>query len=319
MDDARRGPRAFAALIISVTLGLLAACTPPSGVTSAPGISPGANQRATQGAVSAHTTRVDGLERTWRAYVPDGLDGPAAVIMVFHGSGDTATGIRAWVGSHFERIADENGVIIAYPDGYRHNWNECRRHGQWAAKERQVDDVAFARAMLARLEHDLGPRAVDRDRVLAVGYSSGGHMAMRVGREADDLVSGIAVVAASPPTADNQRCADQRTPMPALFIVGMRDSVNPFEGGEVRVVGPGGSRGTVMSAMDGTQWYADVNGAAGPRPVPSRDGVHITEWTGEHPVRLVALEDETHNFPLSTFHAPSEIWAFASGPAARTS
>lgn len=273
-------------------------------------MSPGTTQVAGQGELTSHAATFDGVERTWLTYVPNSLDGPAPVILLFHGSGDVAVGIRAWVGSYFERIADQNGAIIAYPDGFQSNWNECRAEGRWPAKERDLDDVGFGRAIVDRLERDLGAGSVDRDRVFAAGYSSGGHMAMRMGREADDLVSAIAVVAANPPTPENQACEDQTAPMPAIFIEGMRDSVNPFEGGEVRVVGPGGSRGNVMSALDGAQSYADNNGAAGPVPVASPDRVHITEWTGDHPVRLVAVEDEAHNFPLSTIHGPNRIWEF---------
>lgn len=310
MDDARRRPRALAALTASLTPVLLTACTTLSGITSQPQISPGINEVARQGSLSSHTTSLDGLDRTWMTYVPAKLDGPAAVIVLFHGSGDTAQGIRAWVGSYFERIADENGVVIAYPDGHEYNWNECRREGSWAAKKQQLDDVGFARTIVDRLETDLGRGSVDRDRVFAAGYSSGGHMAMRMGREADDLVSAIAVVAANPPAPDNQICDDQDSPMPALFIQGMQDNVNPFEGGEVRVFGPGGSRGHVMSAAAGAQWYADVNHAGLPAPVAGPDRVQITEWAGEHPVRLVAVENEAHNFPLASFHAPNAIWEF---------
>ncbi|WP_432559779.1 alpha/beta hydrolase family esterase [Granulicoccus sp. GXG6511] len=310
MDDARRRPRALAALTASLTLVFLTACTTLSGISPSPRTSPGINEVARQGALSSHTASLNELDRTWLTYVPARLDGPAAVIVLFHGSGDTAQGIRAWVGSYFERIADENGVIIAYPDGYEHNWNECRREGRWAAKERELDDVGFARTIIDRLEGDLGRGAIDRERVFAAGYSSGGHMAMRLGREADDLVSAITIVAANPPAPHNQSCDDQNSPMPALFIQGMQDSVNPFEGGEVRVFGPGGSRGEVMSAEAGAQWYADVNHAGPPTPIAGPDRVHITEWAGEHPVRLVAVENETHNFPLSSFHGPNAMWEF---------
>ena len=312
MVPAHRHLRVRAALILTVVLVLLSACTAPGGGTLGGRSPTGADETAQPGTLSSHVTHIDGVDRSWLTYVPPDLDGPAAVIVLFHGSGDTAAGIRAWVGSYFERIADDHGVIVAYPDGFEHNWNECRRHGQWPAKERELDDVGFARSIIDRLDTDLGPGAVDRDRVFAAGYSSGGHMAMRMGREADDLISALAVVAAHPPVPDNQRCADQRTPMPALFISGMRDSVNPFDGGEVRVFGPGGSRGQVMSAHEGAQWYADLNHATGPTPISGPAGVHIMQWVGDHPVRLVAVENEAHNFPLATLHGPSEIWDFLS-------
>ncbi|WP_425310220.1 PHB depolymerase family esterase [Ammonicoccus fulvus] len=310
MDDAGRRPLSLLLLLAIACLTLVTSCATPYGGLRDPQPAPGVDQPAEAGSRGTHTMTHDGLERTWLTYVPAGLDEPAAVVLMFHGSGDDALGIRGWVGSYFERIADEHNVIIAYPNGHQFNWNECRREGRWPAKDNNVDDVGFARAIVDRLETDLGRGAIDRDRVFASGYSSGGHMAMRMGREADDLISGIAVVSANPPAPDNQTCRDQSSPMPALFITGVQDSVNPYEGGEVRVSGPGGSRGMVMSADAGAQWYADVNHASGPRPVASPASVRITDWTGDHPVRLVAVENEGHNFPLSTHHAPNEIWQF---------
>lgn len=311
MDDSGRHPRPLALLwALLACMALLTSCAAPSLGLRDPQPTPGIDEPARPGTRGTHTMTHDGLDRTWLTYVPADLDEPAAVLLMFHGSGDDALGIRAWVGSYFERIADEHNVIIAYPSGHEFNWNECRREGRWAAKEHDIDDVGFGRAIVDRLETDLGRGAVDRDRIFASGYSSGGHMAMRMGREADDLVSAIAVVSANPPTPDNQTCRDQSAPMPALFITGVQDSVNPYQGGEVRVSGPGGSRGTVMSAPAGAQWYADVNRASGPHPVASPPSVRITDWTGDHPVRLVAVENEGHNFPLSTHHAPNEIWQF---------
>ncbi|MDO5683472.1 MAG: PHB depolymerase family esterase [Propionibacteriaceae bacterium] len=309
MDDARRRPLPLHLLLAALTCTLITACAAPAPLRER-NTPPGLDQTAAAGVRGTHTMTHDGRERSWLTYVPAGFDDPAAVLLIFHGSGDDALGIRGWLGTYFELIAEEHNVVIAYPSGYQYNWNECRREGRWPAKDENIDDVGFARAIVDRLESDLGSGAVDRERVFAAGYSSGGHMAMRMGREADDLIRAIAVVAANPPTPDNQTCRDQTTPMPALFIAGVQDIVNPFTGGEVRVSGPGGSRGTVLSTPVGAQWYADVNRATGPHPVASPAGVRITDWTGDHPVRLIAVENEGHNFPVSTLHAPNEIWQF---------
>ena len=272
------------------------------------------------GALEQHSAIVDDLERTWSTYVPPGNAGPTApLLVVIHGTGDTGSGIRGGIGPDFEKLADEHGFSVAYVDGYQNNWNECRREGVWPAKERDLDDVGLIREV-ARTHGSNGP-------VYAVGFSSGGHMAMRLAIEAPDLVDGVAAVAANPPTEDNQGCVGAGGAVPIMFIQGREDSINPLEGGEVRV-GSGSaalSRGEVLSAVEGAEWFARRNGAeSAPILVNQRDGdAETSTWQGNAPVRLVVLDHLGHSFPTvsgrwgleggARYDAPGRIWSFFSG------
>lgn len=276
-------------------------------------------QAATSAAdpVSEHSTTLDGLERTWTTYSPGGSHpAEAPVLLVIHGTGDTGSGIRRGIGPDFERLADEHGFTVAYVDGHQNNWNECRVEGDWPAKEEDLDDVGLMREVVDELGAH-GP-------VYAVGFSSGGHMAMRLALEAPDLVDGVAPVAANPPVPDNQACVVADDPVPMMFVQGREDSINPVEGGEVTVgSGPfASSRGEVLSAVDGAEWFAERNGVAdGPAPSAERDGdTETTTWEGADPVRLVTVDHVGHSFPTTSgrwggddgarYDAPGEIWRF---------
>lgn len=271
------------------------------------------------GPLSRHSRSVDGLERTWSTYPPASATDPSApIVLVLHGSGGTGSGIRAGIGPELERLADEHGFTVAYVDGYQNNWNECRRKGDWPAKERDLDDVGLMREIVET--------AGARGPVYAVGFSSGGHMAMRLALEAPDLVDGIAVVAANPPTANNQSCDDAGQAVPIMFVQGRGDPVNPVEGGEVRVGTGlfGSSRGEVLSAVDGAQWFARRDRAASDSaPVTVREGdAETTTWEGAEPVRLVVVDHVGHSFPTrsgrwggdggASYDAPGKIWQFFS-------
>ena len=283
------------------------------------------HESAAPGSVTRHAATVDERPRTWTTYTPlhDRPDArPLPIVLVIHGTGDTGDGIRGGIGQDMEPLADEHGFVIAYADGYEHNWNECRTAGDWPAKEDNVDDVGLMRDIVTQLGTDLGENTVDTATVFALGFSSGGHMAQRLAFEAPDLVSGIASVNANVATDDNLACTDTGQPVPALFMQGREDPWNPFDGGEV-IVGEGmwaESRGTVHSALDSARRFAERNGA-GEQTEPARDGdAEITDWPGEHPVRLIAVDHSGHSFPTTTgrwgndngarYDGPGAVWEF---------
>ncbi|HIW91681.1 MAG TPA: hypothetical protein H9870_08480 [Candidatus Corynebacterium avicola] len=287
------------------------------------------NEREHQ-SLSSHSVTVDGLTRTWDLYVPDDPPAePMPVMLAVHGSGSSAADMREGIGPDLEELADNEGFVIAYVNGYEDNWNECRAEGMWPAKEKDLDDVGFMRKAVDAIGDDLGPDVVDTSRTFAVGFSSGGHMVQRLAFEAPDLISGVAVVNANVPVDDNITCEDSDEPVPAIFIEGREDSINPLGGGEV-VLGQGSeavSRGNVRSAVDSARWFAGRNGASYPT-APVRDGdAEITDWSasdhGAAPVRLITVDKSGHSFPTATgrwhnnngarYDGPGAIWEFFAG------
>ncbi|WP_194860452.1 PHB depolymerase family esterase [Dietzia sp. SYD-A1] len=271
--------------------------------------------------LTSHSTVLDERTRTWTVYRPPAAvsDPSAPALLVIHGTGDTASGIRNGIGPDLEQLADEEGFAVVYVDGHQNNWNECRVEGDWPAKDEDLDDLGLMR-QAAESVGSTGP-------VYAVGFSSGGHMAMRLALEAPDLVDGVAAVAANPPTADNLGCEVQGDPVPIMFVQGRQDPINPIDGGEVRV-GSGltaASRGEVMSAVEGAEWFARYNGilAGGATPTVTREGdAETITWEGPAAVRLVRVDRVGHSFPTlsgrwgrdggARYDAPGEIWRFFS-------
>lgn len=301
-----------------------AACSPGSGESAGDQPEAAVDEVAAPGQLTEHTATVDDLERTWSVYAPAPLpdDGRRLpVMLVLHGTGDTGAGIRRGIGDDLVRHAESGGFVIAYVDGHENNWNECRAESDWPAKDQDLDDVGLMREVVDGIREDLGTDVVD-DRVFALGFSSGGHMAIRLGLEAPDLVDGVAPVAANLPAPDNLDCEASGEPVTTMFVQGREDPINPIAGGEV-LVGSGPfteSRGEVVSARRGAEWFAENNGIDRP-PESGREGdAELSTWEGEQPVRLVVVDHSGHSFPTDSgrwgndggarYDAPGAIWEF---------
>ena len=152
--------------------------------------------------------RVGGRDRTFLIYVPASLPPQAALVIVLHGSGMDGARMRQCTGYEFDCLADQHGFVVLYPDGYRGNWNDCRKYATFPAKRENIDDMSFIRALIARV---IVEQAIDKRRVYVFGYSNGGHMAFRLAMEASDEIAAVAAVAASLPMPDNSSCP-QREP-----------------------------------------------------------------------------------------------------------
>lgn len=282
------------------------------------------------GAVQRESLNIGGRTRTFSTYFARRGAPAAGLVFVLHGSMMSGARMRAATVYEFDVLADREGFIVVYPDGYGGYWNDCRAIGDFAAKSEGVDDVAFLRAIAERLvkEHDIPKR-----RVFATGVSNGGQMAYRLAFEAPDLVGAIAPIAASVPSASNQTCEPSSRAVATMIINGTDDPLNPYEGGEVALFGLFMHRGTVQSSLESARYWARLAGyREGPRrePIPDRDpndGTRSTRWTwaevNRPEVALIEVEGGGHTIPhprgswqrllgrvSRDFSAPGEIWAF---------
>jgi len=249
---------------------------------------------------------------------------------VLHGSAGDGAQARGGYGYDFDVLAERDGFVPVYPDGYEGHWNDCRKAGPYSANTLDVDDVGFLRALVERFAAEHG---VDRTRIFATGISNGGQMALRLALEAPDLVRGVAPVAASLPAERNMDCRPAGRPVATLLMNGTADPMNPFGGGDVALYGLIGNRGAVLSTDDSIDYFRDVAGHTGPPRVsvlPDRvpgDGstVEVRRWDtpGRKPVALYAIQNGGHNAPHPVLEVPrllgptnhdisaaEEIWRF---------
>ena len=267
-----------------------------------------------EGRLVEGSLRVGELDRHYTAYVPPRLAAPPPLVLVLHASRGDGAQMRAASVYGFDVLADREGFVVAYPDGFEGHWNDCRRGGPYSANVQNIDDPAFFAALVDHLAERFG---VDRGRVYATGLSNGGQMSLRLALERPDLVAAVAPLAANLPTDDNLDCAKSGRPVAVLFVNGTEDPMNPYAGGPVALYGVWGNRGSVLSAEASAQTFAGWAGHLGPPEVTRlpdtnpNDGsqIEVRAWRGASgpDVVLYRVEGGGHTFPNRTHPYPRFI------------
>lgn len=297
--------RVLLAALVLVSMG---------GPVAPPGI---AEEMAAGRAISAPSplpielVRVQGLHRAVRFYRPKRLGDPPALIIALHGSGGDGERFRHLTDGAFDRVADQQGWLVAYPDALGRQWHDCRARAPYRSALVGVDDIAFLRAVGRHAEEIVGG---DLAGVFVVGYSNGGHLVFRIALQASSGFSAVAAIGAHLPVPDERQCGASDRPISILLVSGTEDPINPWAGGEVR--SPGGTPyGRVVSAEATAAYFTNLAGLAGPPSIerePDRDDrdgawVETRRWAAEGgmEVVLIVVHGGGHSLPHPTAPFPA--------------
>ncbi len=260
------------------------------------------------GTVTKASIEVDGLTRTYRTYLPKGLAKGAPLLMVMHGSGQNGAQIRLETGYGFERLADQFGFAVVYPNAGSSDWNDCSKVGDFSVNGREVDDVKFLGVLADKLITEIGS---DRARVFATGVSSGGMMSIRLAIEAPEKFRAVAAVSASVPTAENFKCKPSGQGTSVMIMNGTKDPLVPFDGGETSLFGLFYKGGTLLSASGSAQYFAEQNMIAGAQsmsPAAATGEVEVEHalWrnNSKFEMELVTIHGGGHGLPQPYWRRP---------------
>lgn len=234
-----------------------------------------------------------GLIRAYTVRVPPAASAsqPAPLLIVLHGAGQDAPGIRSLAG--IETLTDVLGWIVVYPNGIEDSWAVGT---ETPADLLGVDDIGFLRRMIGAIDAQLN---IDRERVFAAGLSNGALMTHRIACEMADNVRGIAAVAGAMFSGLASTCAPAR-PVSAIFFNGDDDQFFPWSGY------PAGGGERIMGVLETAQWWADENGCAAwvrtDVPDTAADGTTVDridypDCSSGQPVRMFVIENGGHTWP----------------------
>ncbi len=213
-----------------------------------------------QGRTTTHTIDLGGQQREYRLYTPAGVSERAPLVVMLHGGfGSAAQAQRAY---GWDSLADQEGFLVAYPDGLNRAWNVgggcCGRPGRDG-----VDEVAFLEAMVAAV------KGVQSQRVYATGMSNGAMMAYRLGCDSR-------VFAAIGPVAGTLLgSCPQPAAIPVMHVHGLNDANVRFDG----------EPGAGVGRIDGP---------------PVQEVVRLWEGHGGGKVTLVTMPEAGHEWPEGT-------------------
>ncbi|WP_233209334.1 PHB depolymerase family esterase [Mycobacterium sp. ENV421] len=235
---------------------------------------------------STHSLAVNGLTRSFHIYRPDGLSGPAPLVVMLHGGyGDGAQAERAY---HWDAEADAGHFLVAYPDGLNRAWNAGSCCGR--AARTGVDDVTFLNTMVDAIEQQI---PIDTTRVYATGMSNGAMMALRLACQSD-LFAAIAPVAGTL-LAD---CSDP-SPTSVLQIHGTADDRVPYGGGPGKARTASGAPTVDGPSVESVN--ADWRTIDGCAPPVSSQSEGVTTQRADCPegrtVELITVAGAGHQWP----------------------
>ena len=164
-------------------------------------------------AIQQDSIPIGSMTREFLEYVPHDISPHSPLVIVLHGSLMDAKLMREWTGYEFDKLADQHGFVVVYPDGYKHNWNDCHSKATFAAHTENIDDMGFVKGLIAR---EVAQRQIDEKHVYVLGYSNGGQMALRLALQAPEQVAGIAIAGASLQAPEDSSCPEQD---PCLCVV----------------------------------------------------------------------------------------------------
>jgi polyhydroxybutyrate depolymerase len=229
---------------------------------------------------------LDGRERTYSVYRPAGLGRNNAVPLVVVLHGGFGTGHQAETSYRWDGMAQTNGFVVAYPDGYRRSWN-AGGNCCGAAYGENVDDIKFITAVIHAVSQ---AENIDSRHIYLAGISNGAAMSYRYACAGPVAVAAIGSVSGTMPGG----CQAPR-PVSVIEIHGLKDRNIPFAGGA-------GTKGVTGIDWPSVQQSLDVfrqSDHCGPANVTS-DAVlttSISNCAQGNQISLITISDAGHQWP----------------------
>jgi len=205
-----------------------AATSEPAVAASEVDVAGDASCRESSGVVTGSLRGPDGIDRTYRVYVPSGIgDTLVPAVLNFHGLGSNGNQQAAYTG--YESLAEQETFVVVHATGAVSAVNS------WELSQFDIegrDDVAFVGTLIDLLVSDF---CVDSSRVYSTGMSNGGLFSSQlICSLADRIAAAVSVAGVS--RADD--CEPSR-PVPYMAIHGTADRVVSFDGKGPTLLGSG--------------------------------------------------------------------------------
>jgi polyhydroxybutyrate depolymerase len=163
----------------------------------------------------------DGINRSFRLYVPAAYTGSTARPLLFDFHGYTSNAQQQQFYSNFMPIADTANFLVVYPQG-----TSIGGQPYWNAGQGGTNDLLFVSSLLDTLKAHYN---IDDNSVYSCGMSNGGFMSHSLACTFNDKIAAIASVTGTIFTPQYTSCVPNRA-VPVMQIHGTADAVVPYIG-----------------------------------------------------------------------------------------
>jgi polyhydroxybutyrate depolymerase len=251
---------------------------------------------------------VDNRKRTYELHVPPAYSTAKAAPLVLALHGRLGDGHGTAGLTHFDRVSDEHGFLVAYPDGLNRSWADGRNATD--SDKEGVNDVKFVSMLIEQLESTY---KIDKTRIYVIGISNGGFMTHRLACELSEQVAAAASVAATIGENTAAGCHPAKPVSMAIFM-GTKDPLVRIQGGPM---GRNGSHGTILSLQATAEKWIALNRCAakpGVNEIPDKanDGTSIHVETvsnckSNSEVVTYKVENGGHTWPGGKQYLPAMV------------
>ena len=258
-----------------------------------------------------YTCIIDGLERSYKLYLPSDIKPGAPLVFVLHGYGAIPEHV---LDKGFNEAADRHGFAVCYPSGTKDGkGNPCWNVGYPFQEDMEVDDISFVCKLAAKLqkEHDLS-----RKNTFFTGMSNGGEMCYLLAYCGQKTFKAVAPIAGLTMAWMPEKYR-KLNKIPLFEIHGTEDRVSEWTG-DMENKGGWGAYLPVPEAVD---YWVKANGCTREDivEIPQKDsGAHkiiAHKFTGKKhtpQVWLYEVVGGVHSWFNDDMDTAEEVWKFFS-------
>jgi len=233
---------------------------------------------------------VDGHPRKALVFVPDGVEGPAPMVLVLHGSKGSPE--QFLNGKGWRKVLEERGWVGVFP--YTGHSGKPVLDGS--------GDTPFMVRLLDRAVEEL---PVDPERIYAAGFSGGAREVYQLAAQHGDRLAAIGAAGGvvayddDPPARSDPRVHGIR-PLSVVHVHGKRDGKVKLQGGVHRA--QDGTEHRMLATLDGIQRWIELDDAVEQPRAPASYGpsrLNVRRWRGPSGAGVLMVVDPelAHDWP----------------------
>ena len=253
---------------------------------------------------------IDGVERTYKLYLPKSIKPNAPLVFALHGYGGSFNFDHVGL----NEAADRHGFAICYPQGSKDGRkNNCWNVGYPFQADMTVDDISFLCTLAKHLQKQ---HSLSRRNTFCTGMSNGGEMCYLLAYDRQSTFKAVAPIAGL--TMEWMPKAYTRTrPIPLFEIHGTEDRTSEWSGDLENK----GGWGAYIAVPDAINYWVKRNGCqrevteklplknTGSNQVISHKYV---DAKGGNDVWLYEIVGGGHTWGIKDLDTAEEIWKFFS-------
>ena len=254
----------------------------------------------------------NGLVRSYILHKPENFAENSPLVFVLHGFTSSASTIMSY--SQMNKIADENGFMVCYPQGTALSTGQT--HWNANLEMSSIDDIGFLSQLVSKIQTSF---KTNPNNTFVSGMSNGGFMSYTLACNKSNIFKAIASVTGTMSGKDWLTC-DPSNKIPIMQISGTDDETVPWDGTMSTSYGWGGAP-HIIKVMD---YWANLNGCTNDEKIDFPDidtsdksTVSLTKKKGSpnnNEVWLYTVTGGGHDWPGSwgnkDISASKEIWKF---------